>query len=120
MPVQGIRRLGAKKKDRAPIVRKMMNSQVDPVDPDDTGKPIGPGAAAAPPPPAARTEPPPDAAGQSGAGKPAAPLSPGRAAGIPNPLQPGGGVKKWAGRAGMGDRERIIGDKRKKRTMRGL
>jgi len=97
-------------------MRKMMNSQVDPVDPDDTGKPIGPAAAAAAP-PVARSEPPPASPIIGGAGKSASALSPGAGADIPNPMQAGPGVKKWAGRAGIGDREAIIGEKRKKRTM---
>lgn len=120
MPVQGIRRLGAKKKDRSPLVRSMMNSKVSPLDPDTTGQPVGPAAAAAASPAAARMEPPPETPGSGEAGIPAPMQSPGGGAGIPNPLQPGGGARKWAGRAGMGDRNAIIGEKRKKRTMRGL
>ena len=93
-----------------------MNYKVKPLDPDTTGQPT---AAAGAPKPAADREPPPVDRPEPG-GAPAPLLTPGGGAGIPNPLQRGGGAKKWAGRAGIGDRNAIIGEKRKKRTMRRL
>lgn len=114
MPIQGIRPLTTKKKSKP--YRAPMDSKIDPLSPEDVGKKVGPAEASATPPAAAKREPPPDVADTNG-GAPAPLLSPGLGAGLPNPMQPGGGVKKWAGRAGIGDRNKIIKERRKKRGL---
>jgi len=63
-------------------------------------------------------EPPPETPDNGGAQTPAPLLSPGKGAGLSNPMAPGGGVKRWSGMAGAMDREKVITNNRKKRRMR--